>query len=194
MKVEEILSADELAMIEEGRDLELPARKLAGLAGDELAAAKRWNQARQKAIHERSKRTMKATAKERRKKYWADAARDLVGQDTDTFGSHKADCHFGGIRVSGGRVSKGLVAYPIARCTVDLVEGGKPSRMTATRIGAGALLAGPVGAIIGGMAKKDRSKTWVIVAHPGGSFQEEVSSKDKPRAVAFVRAFEAARS
>lgn len=193
MKVEDVLSSEELAMIEEGLDLELPSRKLSGLSGDELAAAKRWNQARQKAIHERSKKAMKATAKERRKKYWSDAVKDLVGQDTGTFGRHGADCSFKGIKVSGGRVQKGLTVYPIAKCTVDLVEGGKSSRMTATRIGAGALLAGPVGAIIGGMAKKDRSKTWVIVTHPGGSFQEEVSSKDKPKAVAFVRSFEAAR-
>lgn len=193
MKIEEILTDDELAMIEEGRDLELPARKLAQLSGDELAEAKRWNAARQKAIHQRSKKAMKATAKERRKKYWSDAAKDLVGQDTATFGRHDADCSFKGIKVSGGRVQKGLAAYPVAKCAVDLVEGGKPSRMTATRIGAGAVLAGPIGAIIGGMAKKDRSKTWVIVTHPGGAFQEEVSSKDKPKAVAFVRAFEAAQ-
>jgi len=192
MKDEDVLSPDELAIIKEGRDLELPAKKLAGLSGDELAAAKRWNQARQKAIHQRSKRAMKATAKERRKRYWADAAKDLVSGGGN--GGPSASCSFGSIKVSGGQVRSGLKAYPIARCTVDLVEGGKPSRMTATRIGAGALLAGPVGAVIGGMAKKDRSKTWVIVAHPGGAFQEEVSSKDKPKAVAFVRAFEAARS
>jgi len=192
MKVDEILSADELAMIEEGRDLELPARKLAGLSGDELTAAKRWNAARQKAIHQRSKKAMKATAKERRKKYWADAAKDFVSGGGN--GGPSASCSFGSIKVSGGQVCSGLKAYPIARCTVEMVEGGKPSRMTATRIGAGALLAGPVGAIIGGMAKKDRSKTWLIVTHPGGAFQEEVSGKDKPKAVAFVRSFEAAQS
>jgi len=116
--------------------------------------------------------------------------------------AHKYDCTFHGIKVSGDRVQKGILAYDLTECAIDMIDGGKPARMTATRIGAGAILAGPVGAIIGGMAKKDRSKTYIVVAHApvrgpyagGGSFKEEVPKKDRAKAMAFVRSFEMAQA
>ena len=41
-------------------------------------------------------------------------------------------------------------------------------RTTLTRVAAGAIIAGPVGAIIGGMFRKDRSRGYVTVTFPDG--------------------------
>lgn len=67
--------------------------------------------------------------------------------------------------------------------------------MTATSIGAGALLAGPVGAIIGGMSKKDILKAWVLLVTPESTHRIEVKGKQIAAAheFAFKLATEAAR-
>jgi hypothetical protein len=41
-------------------------------------------------------------------------------------------------------------------------------RTTLTRVGVGAIVAGPVGAIVGGMFKKDRNRIYVVVEFPDG--------------------------
>ena len=91
----------------------------------------------------------------------------------------------------GGTVRKNLKKVGTAsECHAEILEGGQRQRMTATRIGAGALLAGPVGAIIGGMAKKDLSKSWVIITTPAGTERVEFKGKDSPKAHEFVMRLE----
>lgn len=58
---------------------------------------------------------------------------------------------------------------PIAGATAEFESGADRSRPTLTRIGGGALLAGPVGAIAGGMFKKDKTKGYVTIVFPDGA-------------------------
>ena len=57
-----------------------------------------------------------------------------------------------------------------------------------------ALLAGPVEAIIGDMAKKYLSKSWVIITTPLGTVHVEFNGKDSPRGHEFVVRLEAEAS
>lgn len=81
--------------------------------------------------------------------------------------------------------------YNLTDCEVELVDGGERQRMTVTRIGAGALLAGPVGALIGGMAKKDLSKTFALMSTPDGVRRLEATGKEAQKAREFMFKFEA---
>lgn len=61
------------------------------------------------------------------------------------------------------------VKRPIAGARAEFESGSDRTRPTLTRIGAGALLAGPVGAVAGGMFKKDRTKAYVTIAFEDGA-------------------------
>jgi len=58
------------------------------------------------------------------------------------------------------------VAGAVAEYEAGSATGG---RTTLTRVGAGAIIAGPVGAVVGGMFKKDNSKGYVSVTFPTGA-------------------------
>ncbi len=82
---------------------------------------------------------------------------------------------------------------PIAGATAILETGDVPSRPTLTRIGAGALLAGPVGAIVGGLFKKDKSKVYVsVILADGRLVLIDAPKKDVPKAMQFVAKVNAA--
>lgn len=76
------------------------------------------------------------------------------------------------------RVDKGQFSYPngtfkggskpITGASAEFESGADRSRPTLTRIGAGAILAGPAGAIVGGLFKKDTSKCYVTILFPDG--------------------------
>lgn len=89
-----------------------------------------------------------------------------------------------------GEVMAGSKKYPAKDCHAEIIEGGQRQRMTATRVGTGALLFGPVGAIIGGMSKKDISQNWMIVATPDGTEQVKVNGKGLAKARTFVMKLE----
>lgn len=57
---------------------------------------------------------------------------------------------------------------PVAGASAEFEQGSDKSRPTLTRIGAGALIAGPAGAIVGGLFKKDTSKNYVTVIFSDG--------------------------
>lgn len=61
------------------------------------------------------------------------------------------------------------VKRPIAGARAEFESGSDRTRPTLVRIGAGALLAGPVGAIAGGMFKKDRTKAYVTITFEDGA-------------------------
>lgn len=61
------------------------------------------------------------------------------------------------------------VVRPVAGAVAEYEPGSAvDGRTTLTRVAAGAVIAGPVGAIVGGMFKKDRAKGYVTVTFPDG--------------------------
>ena len=61
------------------------------------------------------------------------------------------------------------------------------SRVTATRVVAGAVLLGPLGAVLGGIAKKDRNKLYVIVECADGTvLSTDLPAKDETKVREFV--------
>src|SRR5690606_12426693 len=67
--------------------------------------------------------------------------------------------------------------FPVAGAHVIVDHGANiGSRISGTRVAAGAVLLGPVGAILGGMAKKDRSKIYIVATLADGT----VVSSDAP--------------
>lgn len=82
--------------------------------------------------------------------------------------------HYGVHSVNGGTykyLPEGKfksVTKPIQGATAEFESGADRSRPTLTRIGAGAILAGPAGAIVGGLFKKDKSKNYVTVIFDDG--------------------------
>lgn len=70
----------------------------------------------------------------------------------------------------------------LSGATATFETGADRSRPTLTRIGAGAIIAGPVGAVVGGLFKKDTSKGYVTVVFADGDTAIlEGPSKDEPK-------------
>lgn len=57
---------------------------------------------------------------------------------------------------------------PIQEVQAEFESGEQNERSTLTRIAAGALIAGPIGAVVGGMVKKDKTKVYVILTFADG--------------------------
>lgn len=59
--------------------------------------------------------------------------------------------------------------YPIAGCSAEFEAGDAPAMQTTVgRVAAGLVIAGPVGAIVGGIWKKDQSKSYINVTLADG--------------------------
>lgn len=72
-------------------------------------------------------------------------------------------------------------------CTATMETGANLRRITATRVAAGAILAGPVGALVGALAQKDQSKVYIALEVPGDSHLIEMDARDETAARNFVR-------
>jgi len=83
---------------------------------------------------------------------------------------------------------------PVAGAVAEYEPGSAVGgRTTLTRVAAGAVIAGPVGAIVGGMFKKDMSKGYVAVTFPDGAVVAlEGPLRDEPKMRAFVEKVNAA--
>lgn len=68
------------------------------------------------------------------------------------------------------------ISKRVAGAAADFESGADQKRTTLTRVAVGAIIAGPAGAIVGGMFKKDKSRVYVTVAFPDG----EVAIVDGP--------------
>jgi hypothetical protein len=77
---------------------------------------------------------------------------------------------------------------PLCGITVELLTGpAVTSRMTATRVVTGAALAGPVGALLGGMARKrSGGEALLTVAGPGLLWSVKVDPEKLTNALSFV--------
>lgn len=108
-------------------------------------------------FEERTKAEMDASRAEAEQKITELRRKMMFAQYGGYLADHKGFRHVIGIK------------RDIAGASAEYESGADRSRPTLTRIGAGALLAGPVGAIAGGMFKKDRTKGYVTVIFPDGA-------------------------
>lgn len=80
-----------------------------------------------------------------------------------------AYAQYGGHSVNNGEytfATKGI-RKPIGGAIATYESGASVGgRTTFTRVGVGAIVAGPVGAIVGGMFKKDRNRCYVTLEFP----------------------------
>lgn len=60
------------------------------------------------------------------------------------------------------------VRKPVAGASAEFDKGAENSGATLTRVAAGAIIAGPVGAIVGGLFKKQKGKVYVYVTFADG--------------------------
>ena len=96
--------------------------------------------------------------------------------------ARKSIATFRGMALSGGTVSYGRKSWPASDCEIVIDTGANVSaRVTATRVAAGALLAGHIGALIGSIAKKDRSAIYMTLLTPDDMFLEKVSGLDEAK-------------
>lgn len=80
------------------------------------------------------------------------------------------DMMLGDVGLVSGSVLANGKRFPVAGVHAEFEPGDGPSsRTTMTRVAAGAVIAGPVGAIIGGIWKKDTSKVYVVLNLPDES-------------------------
>jgi|GEM_PF-6493564 len=103
---------------------------------------------------------------------------------------------FGFFVLEGETLTHQKVAYPVrgARATVESAASAK-SRMTATRVVGGAVVLGPLGAILGGMAKKDKSKIFLVVEMADGTvFTDQAQARHEATARRFAGAINTAAS
>lgn len=76
---------------------------------------------------------------------------------------------------------------PIKDVHAEYESGEATERSTLTRVAAGALIAGPIGAIVGGMFKKDKSLVYVILTLTDGRvIVIDAPKKDSTAAHQFV--------
>lgn len=95
---------------------------------------------------------------------------------------------FGGYTLRHGMLSGQGKTIRIVEATAEATQGAPSQRSTLTRMGAGALIAGPIGFVVGAVARKNTSKCYVTIELPEGVVVIEGHSKEYPEAVAFASA------
>ncbi len=96
---------------------------------------------------------------------------------------------FEGLRIIGDQLFriKAGKQWPVAGCSAQVDSGAAiSSRVTATRVVAGAAIAGPIGAVVGALAKKDRSKVYLAVTTPDDHVLLELKGKEEGEARRFA--------
>lgn len=76
--------------------------------------------------------------------------------------------NFGRVVLAAEKIYWGAGNAPTAGAHAEVENGADQKRSTLTRIGAGAIIAGPAGAIVGGLFRKDKSRVYVIVTLADG--------------------------
>lgn len=107
---------------------------------------------------------------------------------------HANDTSFEGHKLNGQKLTKFPNTWDIKGANAYIENGANiGSRITATRVAAGLVLAGPIGGIIGGLAKKDRNKIYVLIETTNNEVVSiETKAKDEAKARAFINKVNAA--
>lgn len=95
---------------------------------------------------------------------------------------------FGGYSLRHGLLSGQGKTIRVDGATAEATQGAPSQRSTLTRMGAGALIAGPIGFVVGAVARKNTSKCYVTIEVPDGVVIIESKAKDFPDAVRFADA------
>lgn len=95
---------------------------------------------------------------------------------------------FGKWKVRDGKVHHGSSSWPAEECAAVVDTGANIQKMSAGRVVLGAVALGPVGAVLGGLAKKNKTRVYLVVTVPGDSFLEELPVKDEGGARKFAAA------
>lgn len=87
-------------------------------------------------------------------------------------------------------VPEGFKNYraPVSEVTIDIESGPAVNRMTLTRVVAGGALLGPVGAILGGLAKKDDSFNNLVITFPEAVVKIPFNNREYRDAQKFIEA------
>lgn len=70
--------------------------------------------------------------------------------------------------VDDGWLSVPGLSRSVAGAVAEFESGADQKRTTLTRVAAGAIVAGPAGAIVGGLFRKDQSRVYVTISFPDG--------------------------
>ena len=90
------------------------------------------------------------------------------------------------------KVSQGFRKWDVADCSAEFQSGETLAKMSAGRVIGGAVLLGPLGAVLGGMAKKDRSKVYVAIQTPTGPIVVEGPASEQRQAMTLASNINAA--
>lgn len=92
------------------------------------------------------------------------------------------------LRQQAGRGLLPPKVWPVAECEAQVDTGAAISaRVTATRVVAGALTFGKTGAVVGAIAKKDRTKVYLQITTPEEVILKEVRGLDEGKARQFAK-------
>ncbi len=93
---------------------------------------------------------------------------------------------FGGYKLRDGVLKSGGKSVSVQGAEAEATQGAPSQRSTLTRMGAGALIAGPIGFVVGAVARKNTSKCYVTIGVPDGVVVIESKAKEFPDAVRFT--------
>lgn len=102
----------------------------------------------------------------------------------------------GSVTLRDGIVKVGVLGrIPVEHAAVSLESGGRTRRVTATRVVGGAVLAGPLGAAAGALARKKIPGSWLLICdtRTGHVDQVPVMEAELGDAAGFVAAVESAQ-
>ncbi len=122
-------------------------------------------------------------------------AKAVARAEAQIVNQHNAS--FAGCKIDGPHFWVAGRSYPINTVTAELELGAstQSQRMTATRIVAGGMIAGPAGMLIGGAAKKrtDTSRIYLTVRTPDGRVEvRDAPTKDERKGRDFMARLEMA--
>jgi hypothetical protein len=113
--------------------------------------------------------------------------RELTGAEALGIFKQAMPVSFKGYTFQGNELRKGLRSWPLNECEANVETGAAvSSRVTATRVVAGAMMFGNTGALVGAISKKDRSKVYLTISVADNVFLEEVRGLDEGKARQFA--------
>lgn len=121
------------------------------------------------------------------------AERDEMRTESDPLWKKRREARrfnasFGKWKIANGTVHHGLSSWPAEECAAVVDTGANIQKMSAGRVVFGAVALGPVGAVLGGLAKKNKTRVYMVVTVPGDSLLEELPVKDEGKAKKFAHA------